>query len=86
VGSETHSPAVIEAVTAALDEVVGISFTEDDLDRELAETGIDSLDLIEIVMVVEESMGISAKEADFEGVKTLRDAVKAFERQESGVE
>ena len=81
----SHDPRVVQALSDALDEVVGIAFSEDDLDRELADTGIDSLDLIEIVMVVEEALDISVKEEDFEGVTTLRQAVTTFEQKLSSV-
>lgn len=77
--------SVVEAVRSALDEVMGMTFEEDMLDQSLADTGIDSLDLIEVVMVLEESLGISTSESDFDGVTTLRGAVEVIERRRTSV-
>ena len=81
--TETYDDTVIEAVRSALDEVMGISLDMDTLDTPLADAGIDSLDLIETVMVVEEGLGISTSESDFEGVSTLREAIEVFERHKA---
>lgn len=69
----------------ALDEVVGIQFGDDDLDRALEDTGVDSLDLIEVVMVVEETLGLSTTSESFDEVATLREAIVVFEQLRAGV-
>lgn len=79
--TDQHRQTVLAAVVSAVDEVVGLDIGEDDLDSPLADTGIDSLDLIEVVMVVEEQLGISTTQEAFEDVATLRDAVTVFEQQ-----
>ncbi|MDH3754912.1 MAG: acyl carrier protein [Acidimicrobiia bacterium] len=83
--SERHDAAVVQAVRDALEEVVGIEFGDDDLDRPLEDTGVDSLDLIEVVMVAEEALDISVPQDAFEGVTTLRAAISVFEIHNAGV-
>jgi acyl carrier protein len=84
VGIDGHDPLVVEAVRNALDEVVGIVFSEADLDRQLEDTGVDSLDLIEVIMVVEEALDISTNSDSFGDTKTLRQAIVVFEQDRAG--
>ena len=84
-GTDSYDEAVIEALRSALDEVMGIPLDMETLDVPLSDAGIDSLDLIETVMVVEEGLGISTSESDFEGVTTLRQAIEVFERHKASV-
>ena len=84
-GTDSYDEAVIEALRSALDEVMGIPLDMETLDVPLSDAGIDSLDLIETVMVVEEGLGISTAESDFEGVTTLRQAIEVFERHKASV-
>jgi acyl carrier protein len=69
---EEFAAALLEAATEVLGEVPdGIS--EDwDLREDL---GADSLDLLEIVMVLEEDFDFTAEEDDFTGVATVGDAL-----------
>ena len=78
-------PTVVAAMRQGLGEVVGIEFDEADFDRTLDDAGVDSLDMIEVVMVVEEALDISVASDSFSDVKTLREAIDVFEQHRAGV-
>ncbi|MEO0494016.1 MAG: phosphopantetheine-binding protein [Actinomycetota bacterium] len=76
--------ATTEQIHAALDaglkDVVGIDFTPELLDLNSEESGVDSLDLIEVVMVMEQELDVTTNQNDFDGVENLRQVVTVFER------
>lgn len=49
-------------------------------DASLEDLGVDSLDLVEVGMVVEEQLGVVLKAEDFEDVMTFEQAVAVFDR------
>lgn len=67
-------------VVAAVVEICGIEPDTLVDDAGLETLGIDSLDLIEIAMVIEEQHGLIIDGAEFEGVSTFGDAVAMFDR------
>jgi acyl carrier protein len=74
---EELAAALVEAATEVLGEVPeGIS-EEWDLREDL---GADSLDLLEIVMVLEEDFDFTAEEDDFAEVTTVGDALTVLGR------
>jgi acyl carrier protein len=75
---------IIDVLRAAMDEVAEVDAAQVTEASELAELGVDSLDLIEIVMIVEEKLGIDTKSEDFEGVATVGNAVDAISRRADG--
>lgn len=55
-----------------------LSVEEDDVVEEASfvdDLGADSLDIVELVMALEESFGVSIPDEDAEGIKTVGDAV-----------
>ena len=69
-------PDVVDAVV----EVCGVGPTAILDEATLESLDIDSLDLIEIAMIVEEKYPIEADGADFEAVETFGAAVEIFDR------
>jgi acyl carrier protein len=67
---------VIDAVV----EVTGLDPERITDDATLEELEVDSLDLIEIGMIIEQAHGIEVNGDDLEGVVTFGDAVAAFDR------
>ena len=57
---------------------------EDEVSPEatFASMQLDSLDLVELTMVVEEDIGIRIEDDELEGVETVRDAVELLERKQ----
>lgn len=55
-----------------------LNVEEDDITEDATfvdDLGADSLDIVELVMALEESFGISIPDEDAEGIKTVGDAV-----------
>lgn len=75
---------IVDALRAAMDEVAEIEADVITEHSQLADLGVDSLDMIEIVMVVEERLDIDTDTEDFEGVVTVADAVDAIARRANG--
>jgi len=46
----------------------------------IEEIGLDSLDLVELVMGIEEEFGITVPQEDVEQIKTIEDAIRYIER------
>lgn len=53
--------------------------TEDKLFRD--DFGADSLDLVELIMAIEDEFGIEISDEDFDGVKTVGDALDFLEKR-----
>lgn len=47
-------------------------------DQDLSEVGVDSLDVVEIVMAVEESFGVEIEDKDIDTVRTVADIERAI--------
>lgn len=69
---EEFAAALLDAATEVLGEVPDGIAEDWDLREDL---GADSLDLLEIVMVLEENFDFTAEEADFAEVTTVGDAL-----------
>lgn len=67
---------VVEAIVEVCD--LDPSTLEDDAG--LGDLGIDSLDLLEVAMIVESESGLVVQAEDFDGVETFGAAVAVFER------
>ena len=59
---------IVEQLNVEEDDVIEDATFVDDL-------GADSLDIVELVMALEESFGVSIPDEDAEGIKTVGDAV-----------
>ena len=69
-----------DEIFAKIKEVIVDQLTveEDDVTMEAAfidDLGADSLDIVELVMALEETFGVSIPDEDAEGIKTVGDAV-----------
>ena len=70
-------------VVRAVEEVCGIGAADLVDDADLETRGIDSLDLIEIGMILEEQHGIALASEQFESVTTFGETVAVIERQKA---
>lgn len=68
------------AVVAAVIEVCGTDESNLVDDATLESLEIDSLDLLEVGMIVEENLGVIVEVEEFDGVGTLGETVAVFER------
>lgn len=66
---EKFKECAVEVLQVAPEQVKADARFADDLDA-------DSLDLVELVMALEESFGITIPESDLEGVETVEQAFK----------
>lgn len=48
------------------------------LDDRITDLGVDSLSLVEIVMIIEERLDVATESDDFDGVTTVGDALAVF--------
>jgi acyl carrier protein len=65
---EKVKEVIVDQLSVEEDDVVEDASFIDDL-------GADSLDIVELVMALEESFGISIPDEEAEGIKTVADAV-----------
>lgn len=50
----------------------------------ITELGIDSLDMVEIIMGIEEEFGLKIDDKEVEGIKTVEDLIKKVENMKLG--
>ena len=50
----------------------------------VTELGIDSLDMVEIIMGIEEEFGLKIDDKEVEGIKTVEDLIKKVENMRLG--
>ena len=66
-----------EALKKAMATILGLDPNEVEMDMEfLADLGADSLDVYQIVMGVEEELGITIPSEPLQNIKTVREAVE----------
>jgi acyl carrier protein len=70
--------SLFDTFEQAVVEVMGSLPDGANVDSDIKALGIDSLTMIEIVMVVEELLGIDVSQDDFGGVTTVGDALAVF--------
>jgi len=68
---------VFEKIKGVIVEQLGIDESEDKLETSFEDLGVDSLDLFQIIIELEEAFGIQIEDA--ESIKTVEDAVKYVE-------
>lgn len=71
---------VTQAILDAAAEVKGTRLDNVDDDARLQDLGLDSLDLIEIGMIVEQRLGVIVPTERFDGIETFRQVVDVFVR------
>ena len=71
---------IVASLAKGLDEVVEIEFTDEMLELTLEESGVDSLDLIEISMIMEGDLGVVTTQSDFNDVTSIGGVIDTFER------
>ncbi len=74
------SRPVIEAFREAVIEVRGELTQELNLELAVTDLGVDSLDLIEVSMILEDEYDVEFNGEDFAGVTTVGDALGVFDR------
>ncbi|MDP9332818.1 MAG: acyl carrier protein [Actinomycetota bacterium] len=76
VSADKSMPGLLEVFRSAVVDVVGNPGFEIELDTEIATLGIESLDLIEVAMAIEEQLEVVLRLEDFAEVHTVRDALQ----------
>ncbi len=66
------------ALTAILTDEFGVPADEVTSDATFEALGLDSLDLVEVTMIVDEQIGVKLEDAELEGIVTVQDAVDAI--------
>ncbi len=73
---------IIEKATAVLAEEFEIDATEITADAPLIETlGLDSLDLVDVVVLVDTHFGVTLTGPDFAGIRTFQDFYELLNRK-----
>lgn len=76
---------IVAKATAVLAEEFEIDESSITPDASLKETlGLDSLDLIDVVVLVEQNFGVTLVGPDFIGIKTFRDFYELLNRKING--
>lgn len=76
---------IVAKATAVLAEEFEIDESSITPDASLKETlGLDSLDLIDVVVLVEQNFGVTLVGPDFVGIKTFRDFYELLNRKING--
>lgn len=68
-----------EILRDALDNALFITETPDDTDRFVEDLGLDSMDLTELIIEIEDLTGLSIPEGELLPVRTFGDAVELLE-------
>jgi acyl carrier protein len=64
-----------------ISQALGLNLDADTLAREVKDLGVDSLDIVELVMELEEEFGITIPDDQAEKLKTLGDVIDFIARQ-----
>ena len=76
---------IVEKATTILAEEFGVEESEITPEASLKETlGLDSLDLVDVVVLVEQHFGVTLKGQDFVGIKTFNDFYELLNRKING--
>lgn len=59
----------------------GLDLDEIDEDSTLTELGLDSLDITELTLQIEDDFGVALDDADWETTKTVNDLIISIERK-----
>lgn len=70
---------VLEKIKSVISTQLGIDVEEIKLETSFEDLGVDSLDLFQIIIELEEEFGIQIEDA--ESIKTVEDAVKYIEER-----
>ncbi|HOH24426.1 MAG: phosphopantetheine-binding protein [Bacteroidales bacterium] len=76
---------IVEKATTILAEEFEVEESEITPEASLKETlGLDSLDLVDVVVLVEQHFGVTLKGQDFVGIKTFNDFYELLNRKING--
>lgn len=71
---------VFETIQRILAEQIDVDAADITMDALLLEDlGVDSIDVVDLVMSIEDELGVEVPEDGLDGVKTVGDAVKVIE-------
>jgi acyl carrier protein len=86
-GSQCHDDAQTAVAQIVFDQVRSRlptgSETDVSLDSSLSELGLDSLDMVEMTLGLEESFGVEIPDSELEDVATVGDAITLIEKKMS---
>lgn len=74
------TPEFLELVQKNLGEVTVEDVGPITADRELKDLGLDSMSMAELILLIEEQLGLSLERSHMEGVKTFGDLEDLLER------
>lgn len=74
------TPEFLELVRKNLGEVTVEDVGPITADRELKDLGLDSMSMAELILLIEEQLGLSLERSHMEGVKTFGDLEDLLER------
>ena len=70
---------VIDELTQLANNNLGIDFTELDMSTKLSDLDIDSIDMLDFIMLIEEKYGIEFEEDELDEIETLDDIASLIE-------
>lgn len=73
-----------ERIVQLASEQLDIDFSEVGADTSLSELAIDSLDLVELIMAIEQEFGIGISDEEIEGITSIGAAVTLVESKARG--
>lgn len=72
---------IFETIAKTIAEHLDVEVSEVRPDSKMADFGIDSLDMVELIMKIEEALGVSFE--DFDSAETVADLVKFAETKQA---
>jgi len=73
--------SMYEQVTGILQKELGVTFTG--ADQNLTEAGLDSLDIVDGIMNLEEELDVTITDEEMDGIKTIGDLVALIEKKKA---
>ena len=70
---------VIDELTQLANNNLDIDFTELDMSTKLSDLDIDSIDMLDFIMLIEEKYGIECEEDELDEIETLDDIASLIE-------
>lgn len=75
-----NNDLMLAVFVKAMEEIVGDVPDDISLESDIKDLGVDSLSLVEMVMIIEDEFGLTTVPTDFESVKQVKDAMVVFAR------
>jgi acyl carrier protein len=73
------STTLIDTFSSILVDTFGVEADQVSTDASFEELGLDSLDVVELTLVLEEQTGVKLEDAELEDIRTVGDAIAKVE-------